>query len=219
MIQRFSDKAVPAFYRMLVQQDQSVQAAAAAVLDAELQWLVDSMHSQGPFALGQQLGLVDCAIAPFLTRLFILEHYRWASTPKKAIAAQYTFYCLCLVCFQQRTRVALGRVKQQTSTPQQGPTRDWHNLAATTPCDLALPSEDSLTSHGVASGTLRHLSHHTVRQAAPPVFFACNRDLLLYEQCSSIAHTTFCGPHELYTSQKPAWHSCLFAGATYPISG
>jgi glutathione S-transferase len=79
IIQRFSDKAVPAFYRILVQQDQSVQAAAAVVMDTELEWLVDSMHPQGPFALGQQLGLVDCAIAPFLIRLFVLQHYRWAT--------------------------------------------------------------------------------------------------------------------------------------------
>lgn len=76
IISRFNEKAVPAFYRMLVQQDASVQAAAAAAMDAELQWLVDSMHPQGPFALGQELGLVDCAITPFLIRLCILEHYR-----------------------------------------------------------------------------------------------------------------------------------------------
>ena len=37
IIQRFSDKAVPAFYRMLVQQDKDVQAAAASALDTELQ--------------------------------------------------------------------------------------------------------------------------------------------------------------------------------------
>jgi glutathione S-transferase len=78
---------------MLVQQDQSLQAAAAAVLDKELQWLVDSMHPEEPFALGQQLGLVDCAIAPFLIRLFILEHYRCASTPDKASAAHILFFC------------------------------------------------------------------------------------------------------------------------------
>lgn len=85
MIQRFSDKAVPAFYRMLVQQDKAVQAAAATVLDAELQWLVDNMHPQGPFAMGQQLSLVDCAIAPFLIRLFVLEHYRCADTAQLAM--------------------------------------------------------------------------------------------------------------------------------------
>lgn len=76
IIQRFNDKAVPAFYRMLVRQDKDTQAAAAAALDGELQWLVDNMHPQGPFAMGAELGLVDCAVAPFLLRLFILEHYR-----------------------------------------------------------------------------------------------------------------------------------------------
>jgi hypothetical protein len=77
IIQRFSDKAVPAFYRMLVQQDKAVQAAAAAALDAELQWLVDNIDPAGPFALGPDLGLVDCAVVPFLLRLYVLEHYRW----------------------------------------------------------------------------------------------------------------------------------------------
>lgn len=76
IIQRFGDKAVPAFYRMLVRQDKEVQTAAAAALDAELQCLVDNMHPEGPFAMGTELGLVDCAVVPFLLRLFVLEHYR-----------------------------------------------------------------------------------------------------------------------------------------------
>jgi len=63
---------------MLVQQDKAVQAAAAASLDVELQWLVDVLHPVGPFALGPELSLVDCAVAPFLIRLSVLQHYRWA---------------------------------------------------------------------------------------------------------------------------------------------
>lgn len=61
---------------MLVQQDKRVQAAAASALDNELLWLVDNMHPQGPLALGPELSLVDAAVAPFLLRLFVLEHYR-----------------------------------------------------------------------------------------------------------------------------------------------
>eukprot|EP00882_Tetradesmus_deserticola_P031790 GHRQ01035961.1.p1 GENE.GHRQ01035961.1~~GHRQ01035961.1.p1 ORF type:complete len:201 (+),score=129.02 GHRQ01035961.1:25-603(+) len=77
LMQRFSDKFVPAFYKLLVLQDPAGQAAAAAVLESELGWLLQHMDAEGPFALrGQQLSLVDCAVVPFLLRLYILEHYR-----------------------------------------------------------------------------------------------------------------------------------------------
>lgn len=77
IINRFGDKFVPAFYRLLVRQDPTEQSAAAAVLDAELSWLVQHIP-QGPLAMSDQLTLVDCAVAPFLMRLYILEHYRYA---------------------------------------------------------------------------------------------------------------------------------------------
>ena len=46
------------------------------ITTAILQWLVEAMDPTGPFALGQELGLVDCAVGPFLLRLCVLEHYR-----------------------------------------------------------------------------------------------------------------------------------------------
>jgi len=52
IIQRFNDKAVPACFGLLAHQDPAMQAAAAASLDVELQWLVDVLHPVGPFALG-----------------------------------------------------------------------------------------------------------------------------------------------------------------------
>lgn len=78
IINRFGDKFVPAFYRLLVRQDPTEQSAAAAVLDVELSWLVQHIDPQGPLAMSDQLTLVDCAVAPFLIRLYLLEHYRYA---------------------------------------------------------------------------------------------------------------------------------------------
>eukprot|EP00879_Flechtneria_rotunda_P004713 GHRR01004978.1.p1 GENE.GHRR01004978.1~~GHRR01004978.1.p1 ORF type:complete len:267 (+),score=79.87 GHRR01004978.1:77-877(+) len=76
IIHRFSDKFVPAFYKYLVLQDKPSQQKAADTLDKELTWLVQHISSEGPLALSGELSLVDCAIAPFLLRLFILQHYR-----------------------------------------------------------------------------------------------------------------------------------------------
>lgn len=76
IIHRFSDKFVPAYYRILVRQSSEDRAAAAAVLDAELAWLVKQLDPQGPLAMGDQLTLVDCAVVPFMIRLYVLEHYR-----------------------------------------------------------------------------------------------------------------------------------------------
>ncbi|KAF6252349.1 glutathione S-transferase [Scenedesmus sp. NREL 46B-D3] len=76
LVQRFSDKFVPAFYKLLVLQDAAGQAAAAAVVEAELAWLLQHMDNAGPLALSGRLSLVDCAVVPFLLRMPILEHYR-----------------------------------------------------------------------------------------------------------------------------------------------
>uniref|UniRef100_A0A383VQ52 GST C-terminal domain-containing protein n=1 Tax=Tetradesmus obliquus TaxID=3088 RepID=A0A383VQ52_TETOB len=76
LIQRFGDKFVPSFYKLLVTQDAAGQAAAAAVLESELAWLMQHMDAARPFALSGQLSLVDCAVVPFLLRLHIVEHYR-----------------------------------------------------------------------------------------------------------------------------------------------
>jgi glutathione S-transferase len=61
---------------LLMLQDAAGQAAASAVLESELGWLLQHMDAAGPFALSGQLSLVDCAVVPFLLRLYILEHYR-----------------------------------------------------------------------------------------------------------------------------------------------
>jgi len=63
--------------RFLVQQDPAVQAAAAETITEELTWLLQMMNADGPLAVWpDKISLIDCAVAPFLMRLFILEHYR-----------------------------------------------------------------------------------------------------------------------------------------------
>ncbi|WIA20862.1 hypothetical protein OEZ85_005211 [Tetradesmus obliquus] len=88
LIQRFGDKFVPSFYKLLVMQDAAGQAAAAAVLESELSWMMQHMDAAGPFALSGQLSLVDCAVVPFLLRLYIIEHYREFQGHKQPGVAQ-----------------------------------------------------------------------------------------------------------------------------------
>eukprot|EP00775_Hariotina_reticulata_P009342 gene9342-9505_t len=77
IIGRFDSRFVPAFYRFLVQQDPEVQAAAAETISEELTWLLQMMISDGPLTVWpNRVSLVDCAVAPFLMRLYLLEHYR-----------------------------------------------------------------------------------------------------------------------------------------------
>jgi len=59
-----------------VRQEPSQRSAAAAAFTQGLSSWLAAIHPTGPLALGEQLSLVDCAAAPFLLRLPILEHYR-----------------------------------------------------------------------------------------------------------------------------------------------
>lgn len=84
-IDRFSCKAVPEFYKLLLRQDKAEQDAAARALDQQLLWLAkEGVHPEGPFALGGAPSLVDCAILPFILRLPILKHYRGYEPPAAA---------------------------------------------------------------------------------------------------------------------------------------
>lgn len=55
------------------------QGSTSSLTCRELEWLVKHMHDAGPFAMSANLSLVDCATAPFLLRLYILQHYRFAT--------------------------------------------------------------------------------------------------------------------------------------------
>ena len=70
-------------YRMLVRQEPSQRSAAAASFTQGLSSWLAAIHPIGPLALGEQLSLVDCAAAPFLLRLPILEHYRHYKAPEQ----------------------------------------------------------------------------------------------------------------------------------------
>ncbi|KIY95125.1 Glutathione S-transferase omega-1 [Monoraphidium neglectum] len=75
LIDRFSSRAVPEFYKLLLRQVAADQEAAATAFSAQLEWLTTKgLHPQGPFALGTSFTLVDAAILPFLLRL-MYERY------------------------------------------------------------------------------------------------------------------------------------------------
>lgn len=84
VIDRFASRVVPEFYRLLLRQDKGDQEAAARGFSGQLEWLAETLHAEGPFALGDSLSLVDCAVLPFLLRLPILQHYRGYELPATA---------------------------------------------------------------------------------------------------------------------------------------
>ena len=62
-------------------QDKAEQGQAADKLRHELQWLQDQMDSAGPWFMGREFSLVDCAILPWFLRMPVLEHYRGFHVP------------------------------------------------------------------------------------------------------------------------------------------
>jgi len=76
-------KLVPPFYRILQRQDEVGQADAVDELLQALKNFASEMDSEGPFFLGDRLGLVDIAYAPWALRLYILKKYRGFEIPKE----------------------------------------------------------------------------------------------------------------------------------------
>ncbi len=68
------------------------RAASKAVLDKELQHLVESADNEGPYLDGKQLTLADCAVFPFLLRLAVLEHYRGYKPSSPGVAEWVSRY-------------------------------------------------------------------------------------------------------------------------------
>lgn len=81
IIDRFSSTVQPAFYKILLKEDPAVRSKCREILDKELTWL-DTLLATGPYFLGAQFSLVDCAIVPFLLRLPVLEVYRQYQEPE-----------------------------------------------------------------------------------------------------------------------------------------
>lgn len=77
LIRRVDDQFVSAFKQLIENFRQTAveQQAAAEKLDDEFTQLLHQFDPQGPFALSDQLSLVDCAVAPHILRLYILKHY------------------------------------------------------------------------------------------------------------------------------------------------
>ncbi|MEW5298557.1 MAG: hypothetical protein WDW36_001667 [Sanguina aurantia] len=76
VINRFDTKFIPAFYKVLRSgSKEEAQDASKGLLD-EVEFLQKSSDPQGPFMLGAELSIVDAAIIPFLSRSFLLQHYR-----------------------------------------------------------------------------------------------------------------------------------------------
>lgn len=75
-------RLVPAFYKLLLEQQPARQRQLAARLDAELEFIEAEMPAgDGPWWLGAQLTLADLAFYPFFERFPVLAHYRGYRMP------------------------------------------------------------------------------------------------------------------------------------------
>ena len=85
IVERFNQRAVPAFYRLLSAVEERDQHAAAEQWRGELLWLEGELEERGPWWYPGRLGLVDCAVAPFVARLGVTEHYRGVGMPESCV--------------------------------------------------------------------------------------------------------------------------------------
>lgn len=71
---------VPAFYKVLMEQELHQQGKNAEDLKEEIAKLVNASHVHGPFFLGPSISYVDIQLAPWVLRLSrVLKPYRgWA---------------------------------------------------------------------------------------------------------------------------------------------
>ncbi|KAK9824676.1 hypothetical protein WJX72_012280 [[Myrmecia] bisecta] len=91
IVDRFGQKIVPLFYRLLLAQEPTAQGEVAAQLASELTKLEGMVDSAGPFLMGSNFTLVDCAVLPFLIRFPVLKHFRGFELPAECerLAAWY----------------------------------------------------------------------------------------------------------------------------------
>jgi len=78
-------KFVPAFYRVLLEQDLSKRQQIVDLLTDHLKFFEKngfSIHWRGPYWLGEQLSLVDLAVYPHFERMAVLEKYRNVGIPE-----------------------------------------------------------------------------------------------------------------------------------------
>lgn len=82
LIDQFGAKFSPAFGRVMFSGGGDPEAAAA--LDEAVRWLDGALDPKGPFALGENFTLADCALAPFAIRLRLLEPLSGYKAPEDA---------------------------------------------------------------------------------------------------------------------------------------
>jgi glutathione S-transferase len=95
LIDQFGAKFGAAFGRVMFSSGDGPEAAAAkAALDEALAWLDTELDAAGPYALGAQFTLADCAMAPFALRLPLLAALSGYKPPQGL--ARYERYAAAL---------------------------------------------------------------------------------------------------------------------------
>eukprot|EP00877_Chromochloris_zofingiensis_P011217 jgi/Chrzof1/6349/Cz18g05080.t1 len=81
IIDQYTAKFAPAFGKLMFATDPSSQETATSALNDALSWLESQAHPEGPYFMGPQFTLVDCAIAPFFVRLKLLDNLKGYRMP------------------------------------------------------------------------------------------------------------------------------------------
>ena len=89
-----SKKLVPAYYRLLLKQEESEQTQAKEDILKGVRSLMAEMDPEGPFFSGSSLGMVDIMLAPFGFRFeVVMPHFRQFSIPDDETFKRYhTWY-------------------------------------------------------------------------------------------------------------------------------
>eukprot|EP00117_Sycon_ciliatum_P035578 scpid17761/ scgid26939/ Probable glutathione S-transferase; Auxin-induced protein PCNT107 len=77
-------KIIPTFYRMLQKRDEvERETARRDMLDSvrTLTKAMERLSDQGPFFMGEDFGLVDIVVSPWVERFYILKHHRGFQVP------------------------------------------------------------------------------------------------------------------------------------------
>ena len=67
--------------RLHDRQDKEQQADIAQQLEAQCDWLEGQADSMGPYFMGSEFSLVDCALVPWFVRSYVLLHFRGLQLP------------------------------------------------------------------------------------------------------------------------------------------
>ena len=90
-------KFIPAFYKLLLNQDPTSQHEWAQELDNHLLFMDQGIcTSKGEYWLGESVSLVDLAFYPWFERWAVLEHYRGFSLPSSCQRLQEWYKVMTL---------------------------------------------------------------------------------------------------------------------------